>query len=102
MPRFLGRSLRIASDVGVMSLAYWLAWLFRFEFQIPGIALDVALFTWPCGLLLQYGTLVVFGVERIAWRYIGMRDAVRVLTALLLSALLLVTLRLEHLLPVTR
>jgi FlaA1/EpsC-like NDP-sugar epimerase len=97
----LGRSLRIIFDIGVMSLAYWLAWLFRFEFQIPIVALDVATLTWPCVLGLQYGTLVLFGVERIAWRYINMRDAVRVLTAIVLSAAVLVGLRLAHLLPFT-
>ncbi|HET7501661.1 MAG TPA: nucleoside-diphosphate sugar epimerase/dehydratase [Kofleriaceae bacterium] len=84
-----------------MSLAYWLAWLFRFEFQIPVVALDVAALTWPCVLGLQYLTLVAFGIERIAWRYINMRDAVRVLTAIALSAAVLIALRLAHLMPVT-
>jgi FlaA1/EpsC-like NDP-sugar epimerase len=101
MPRFLGRSLRIAFDIGVMSLAYWLAWLFRFEFQIPPVAVAVATLTWPCVLGLQYATLVVFGVERIAWRYINMRDSVRVATGISLSATALVALRIAHLLPVT-
>src|SRR5215475_9554782 len=101
MPRFLGRSIRMVFDLGVMSLAYWLAWLFRFEFQIPVNVLKVATLTWPCVLGLQYGTLVVFGVERIAWRYINMRDAMRVLTATVISATVLVGLRIAHLLPIT-
>jgi FlaA1/EpsC-like NDP-sugar epimerase len=101
VPQFLGRSLRIAFDIGVMSLAYWVAWLFRFEFQIPVVALDVAMLTWPCVVGLQYITLVALGVERMAWRYINMRDAVRVATAITLSATLLTALRLTHLLPVT-
>ncbi|HEX3760843.1 MAG TPA: nucleoside-diphosphate sugar epimerase/dehydratase [Kofleriaceae bacterium] len=88
-------------DLGVMSLAYWLAWLFRFEFQIPIDALKVATLTWPVVLGLQYGTLIVFGVERIAWRYINMRDAMRVLTATVVSAAVLVALRVLHLLPIT-
>jgi FlaA1/EpsC-like NDP-sugar epimerase len=101
MPRFLGRSLRVVFDISVMSLAYWLAWLFRFEFQIPVGAVEVALLTWPCVLGLQYATLVAFGIERIAWRYINMRDAQRVLTATALSAVVLVALRVTHLVPRT-
>jgi FlaA1/EpsC-like NDP-sugar epimerase len=101
MPRFLGRSIRMVFDLGVMSLAYWLAWLFRFEFQIPGVALKVAALTWACVVGLQYGTLVGFGVERIAWRYINMRDAIRILTATVISATVLVGLRIAHLLPIT-
>jgi FlaA1/EpsC-like NDP-sugar epimerase len=84
-----------------MSLAYWSAWLFRFEFQIPVAVVDVATLTWPCVLGLQYVTIVAFGIERIAWRYINMRDAVRVLTAIMVSATVLVGLRLAHLLPIT-
>jgi len=101
MPRFLGRSIRMVFDLGVVSLAYWLAWLFRFEFQIPVVALKVATLTWPCVIALQYGALLVFGVERIAWRYINMRDAMRILTATVISATVLVGLRIAHLLPIT-
>src|SRR3954471_7502844 len=101
MPRFLGRSIRMVFDLGVMSLAYWLAWLFRFEFQIPLVALKVAALTWPCVVGLQYATLLGFGVERIAWRYINMRDAMRILSATVISATVLVALRIAHLLPIT-
>src|SRR3954468_5204692 len=90
MPRFLGRSIRMVFDLGVVSLAYWLAWLFRFEFQIPGVALQVATLTWPCVIGLQYCVLLAFGVERIAWRYINMRDAMRILAATVISSTALV------------
>ena len=101
MPRFLGRSLRTVFDLGVMSLAYWAAWLFRFEFQLPAVVLAVALLTWPCVIGLQYAVLVAIGVERIAWRYINMRDSVRVLIATVIAATALVGLRIAHLLPFT-
>ena len=35
MPRFISNSLRIALDLLVLSIAYWLAFLFRFEFAAP-------------------------------------------------------------------
>jgi FlaA1/EpsC-like NDP-sugar epimerase len=99
MPRFLNRSMRIALDIGVMSLAYWVAWLFRFEFTIPTVAVDVALLTWPCVIAIQYGAIQVFAVPRMAWRYISIRDAQRVLVSTTVATALLVGLRLLQLLP---
>src|SRR4029077_13676226 len=69
--------------------------------QSAVVALKVATLTWPCVIGLQYGALLVFGVERIAWRYINMLDAMRILTATVISAAVLVALRIAHLLPVT-
>jgi FlaA1/EpsC-like NDP-sugar epimerase len=101
MPRYLNRSVRIVFDIGVMSLAYWLAWLFRFEFQIPDVALEVALMTWPCVIGLHYLALVAFAIPRMSWRYVNMRDAGQVLSAIAISTTALVGLRLVHLLPFT-
>lgn len=101
MPRFLNRSFRILFDLGVMSAAYWLAWLFRFEFEIPDVALTVALMTWPCVVGLHYAVLVGFGIPRVAWRYINMRDALQVGFAITISTGALVILRLAHFLPAT-
>lgn len=102
MPRYLSRVGRVAFDIAVISLAYWTAWLFRFEFHIPAIARGVALLTWPCVLALHYVALLAFGVHRMAWRYINLRDAVQVLFAVSCSAALVVTARLVRLLPETQ
>ena len=101
MPRYINRSLRVCFDIAVISLAYWLAWLFRFEFQIPDVALNVALLTWPCVLGVHFISLAVFGVPRMSWRYVDLRDAKRILLALSLSSVLLVILRVAQLLPIT-
>jgi len=101
MPRILARSVRTFLDVGVMSIAYWLAWLFRFEFHVPDVALPVALMTWPFVLFLHYVGLYAFGVPRMAWRYVNIRDAVRVMAAVAASTVVLVTLRLCRLAPAT-
>ncbi|MDB4963259.1 MAG: polysaccharide biosynthesis protein CapD [Myxococcales bacterium] len=101
MPRFLNRTFRIAFDILVMSVAYWLAWLFRFEFQVPDVALTVAVMTWPCVVGLQYIVFAAFGVPRVAWRYINMTDALQVGLAITLSSLLLFATRLAHILPST-
>jgi len=55
--------------------------------------------TWPCVAGFQYLLLAAFGVPRVAWRYINMRDALQVAVALTLSTSVLVVLRLAHLLP---
>lgn len=98
MPRFL-KSIRVAADLGVMSLAYWLAFLFRFEFQIQRSILEVVLLNWPWVALCHYLALVAFGVPRMSWRYVNMRDTAHVMVAVATSTALLVTLRLRHLMP---
>jgi FlaA1/EpsC-like NDP-sugar epimerase len=74
----LNRSLQIAIDVAIMSFAYWLAFLFRFEFRIPAEWSPTLLVTWPYIVILQYACLAVFGVPRMSWRYFSIGDAARV------------------------
>jgi FlaA1/EpsC-like NDP-sugar epimerase len=79
--RLLNRSLQTAIDVAILSLAYWLAFLFRFEFSIPALWLRVLLTTWPYVVLLTYAGLAAFGVPRMSWRYIGIGDVGRIFVA---------------------
>ncbi len=94
MPQFLNRSFRVAVDFGVLSLAYWLAFLFRFEFQIPRAGLNILLINWPYFVLLQYLGLSLFGIPRMSYRYVNMRDTVRVGFAVSASTAVLIMLRL--------
>jgi FlaA1/EpsC-like NDP-sugar epimerase len=91
--RILNRSLHIAVDIAVLSLAYWLSFLFRFEFSIPSVWLRVLLTTWPYVVLLQYVGLVVFGVPRMSWRYISIGDVGRILIAIVASTSVLAAVR---------
>lgn len=93
MSRLLARSLRIVVDGVVLSIAYWLAFLFRFEFEIPRMAIKVILVNWPYVIALQYVGLILFGVPRMAWRYMTMRDSARVMVATFASMTALVALR---------
>jgi FlaA1/EpsC-like NDP-sugar epimerase len=90
----LNRSLQIALDVTIMSVAYWLAFLFRFEFQIPSNYVWTLFITWPYVVILHYGSLVVFGVPRMSWRYFSIPDAARILAAVSTATALLVAVRL--------
>ena len=94
MPRLL-RSLQIVIDVTALSLAYWLAFLFRFEFDIPRSQLQLILMNWPYAVGVQYLALAVFNVPRMAWRYTTMRDSVRVLIALTVATSFIVTMRIS-------
>ena len=92
--RLLNRTVQVALDVAVLSVAYWLAFLFRFEFLIPGPFLRVLLITWPYVVLLNYAGLAASGVPRMSWRYFNIGDASRVLLAVSASTGVLVAIRL--------
>ena len=91
---FLNRSLRTVLDVTVLSVAYWLAFLFRFELQITSQGAGVLFVSWPYVIVLQYAALAAFGVPRMAWRYVSMIDTARVLIAMGCSGIVLLVLRL--------
>ncbi len=87
--RLLNRTLQAALDIMTMSLAYWLAFLFRFEFSISPDWMRVLLTTWPIVIAVQYGALQLFGVPRVSWRYISISDVGGVLLGLFTSGALL-------------
>ncbi len=94
MPRFLNRSLQIFFDIAVLSIAYWLAFLFRLEFSIPPPWMRVLLVTWPYAIVLQYAALTLFGVPRMSWRYVGIRDASQVVSAIAAATAVMLAMRL--------
>lgn len=100
MPRFLFRGVRYALDVLALSAAYWLAFLFRFEFRIPDAHADVLLLNWPFVLVIQFAFLELFGIPRMSWRYLNIRDAGLVLLSVASASALLVLLRLLHFVPI--
>ncbi|MBV8758539.1 MAG: polysaccharide biosynthesis protein [Deltaproteobacteria bacterium] len=91
---FQRRGFQIALDFLVLSLAFWLAFLFRFEFRIPRSALDILFVNWPIVIALQYAALTAFRVPRMSWRYMTMRDAINMWLAIAISGLLLFSIRL--------
>lgn len=92
-------ALRVALDLLVMTGAFWLAYLFRFEFSIPRIVVAGAVLYWPIVLVAHYAGLLAFRVTRLSWRYLNMRDSVHVLAGVFAPTALLVLLRLTRVLP---
>src|SRR5215207_8497022 len=85
---------QVAIDLAVLSLALWLAFVLRFEGQVPGSMLRRLAVLGPYVIGLQYALLIVMGVPRFSWRYVGLREAVRMLTAVVTGSLMLVAVRL--------
>ena len=93
MPRFFARSLQIVLDCTALSMAYWLAFLFRFEFSLPPDQVKLGLLNWPYVIALQYAGLSLFRVPLISWRYLVMRDVIRIGLSVTASTTVLVTIR---------
>ncbi|MDH3726894.1 MAG: polysaccharide biosynthesis protein [Myxococcales bacterium] len=94
MSRFLWRTSQFVIDIGVLMLAFTLATAVRFDWSIPWTALRPLLIVMPYVVLLQYALLSAFGITRFSWRYISLRDTVRIFFAIASAGALLVLLRL--------
>ena len=94
MPRFLRQSVQAAFDLAVLSAAYWLAFLFRFEFSIPAPWFSAALIGWPGVVAIEFVVLHALGVPRFSWRYVSIRESAKIAVAVALATSLLVGIRL--------
>ena len=72
--RLLNRRIQFVMDLVVLVAAFALAYLLRFDFNIPRDNLLAALRQVPYVVLIQFGTLVLAGVYAFIWRYIGMAE----------------------------
>src|SRR5688572_10759627 len=80
----------ITLHLGVIALAYWLAFLLRFDFRIPPLYWYVFLQTLPVLLVVRFATFWAFGVYRSSWRHSGLTDLTAILKAATLSSLMFV------------
>jgi FlaA1/EpsC-like NDP-sugar epimerase len=70
-----------------------MAFLLRFEGAIPATMLRTLAWTLPYVVALYFGSMLAFGVHRLAWRYIGLRDMRRIALAVGSSTALLLASR---------
>ncbi len=94
MSRLKTRTSQFLIDIGVLMFAFLLATLVRFDWNVPWAMFKQLIIVLPYVVLLQYAFLSAFGTTRFSWRYIGLRDAVRIFAAIASAAALLVALRL--------
>ena len=93
MSRFKTRTSQFVIDISVLMLAFFLAMLVRFDWDVPRVMFRQLVIVLPYVVVLQYAFLSGFGTTRFSWRYIGLRDAVRIFAAIASATALLVVLR---------
>lgn len=93
VPRSVTSLGRVLIDVVVLIAAFGLAFLVRFDGQLPPQMFKRLVFLLPYVVALQYGCLMVAGVHRFAWRYMSLRECGPIIKALLAPAILFVAVR---------
>jgi FlaA1/EpsC-like NDP-sugar epimerase len=91
--RLLTRQSQFALDTLVLVSAFVLAYLLRFDFNLPEAATQRMLQQLPFVLALQLVLLWAAGIYAFIWRYIGMAEIKAFLTAALWAALPMILLR---------
>jgi FlaA1/EpsC-like NDP-sugar epimerase len=72
--RLLNRRIQFIIDLVALIVAFVLAYLLRFDFDVPRDNWLAALRQLPYVVLLQFGALALAGVYAFIWRYIGMAE----------------------------
>src|ERR1051325_10051546 len=72
--RLLNRRTQFTMDLVTLVAAFALAYLLRFDFNIPTAYLLAAVRQLPYVILLQFSALMLAGVYSFIWRYIGMSE----------------------------
>lgn len=90
----LSQGLRTSIDLSTIVVSYFAAFFLRFDGRPPWPMLKMALLTAPYVVLVKYAWLSIFGVPQFAWRYVGLREALRILQACLLGSATIVAIRL--------
>lgn len=90
-----GRLLQLFVDGLIILLAFALAYAMRFEGVPPRFYLKQLLLVAPYLILLRIGIFPIFGVYRLVWRYIAVRDLPRIVSAVATGTAAMVALRLS-------
>ncbi|HYO90204.1 MAG TPA: hypothetical protein VEQ40_01145, partial [Pyrinomonadaceae bacterium] len=97
--RLLNRRLQFLLDVLVLTVAFVLSYLLRFDFAIPPNWLHYVLVQLPFVVLLQFTALNLAGGRSFIWRYTGIAHVKSFLYAASASFAIILMLRLglpEH------
>lgn len=92
---YLSRGVQYALDLTALVVAFALAYLLRFDFEVPQEYLLPALVQLPLVVALQFVVIISLGIYNFVWRYVGMTEVRTFLRAAVYSSLPLVLLRLS-------
>ncbi|RYZ08987.1 MAG: polysaccharide biosynthesis protein [Myxococcales bacterium] len=87
------RISQVVIDLVVLSASFALAFLIRFDGDLPAPMVVRLLLTGPYAVALEYGVLFAFGIHRLSWRFIGLPDTRRILAACVSASAILGGLR---------
>ena len=73
---------KLGVDASVLAAAYFLAYALRFEAGVPAAYAEGMVFYFPIVLILKLAVLAYAGRFRSPWRYINLRETVRIFAAL--------------------
>lgn len=78
--------IAFSHDLVAAIAVWWLAYLFRFNFDIPAAYQGIARETLPWVVAIQMVTFLGFGLYRGIWRYASLHDLGRILLAVLVAS----------------
>ncbi len=84
------RLWQIVIDAALVSLAFWLAFLLRFDFEIPARYADLLATVFWYVVAVKMATFVFSGLYNKWWRYAGIRDLASLLQATVIASALAV------------
>ena len=84
-----GRLLVLLLDAAAITLAYYLAFMLRFDFKWLAGEFDVFLATLPIVLFLRLAAFYYFGLYNGIWRYASMADLTAIFKGILTSQVLI-------------
>ncbi len=87
------RLAQILVDVAILSLAFMMAYLLRFDFGLPTQMFKHATFQLPYVVAFEYGVIVATGAHRVVWRFVSASDVFTLARPLLATTALLVLVR---------
>ena len=89
-PVYRHRTVQILVDAALVGLAYFLAYVLRFDQGIPGRYQDLLVATIAFVVVGKVAIFAAFGLYQKWWRYVGLRDFETILKAVVVASLMLV------------
>ncbi len=77
-------------DLVLIVMAYFTAYLIRFEGGVPELQLTYFMQTLPIVVVIKVAVLYYFGLYQTVWRHVGVRDFVNILKSVFVSSLIIV------------
>jgi UDP-GlcNAc:undecaprenyl-phosphate GlcNAc-1-phosphate transferase len=82
------RVFEVLLDAALIALAYYAAFVLRWDGNIPGEQLGIFLKTLPLVIIIQLSLFLLGGVYRGLWRYVGLSDLLLIARAIVAGSAL--------------